>query len=372
LFTSPGFASNLTHTIIKETHENDAKSVASDNSNSTSVSISDEELALCGAPWAKEGMLCKRQAWETVGKKAKNNKWADVFVVIQKGQLSMFVFGESSSGGMNGGVVGGGNWAKNANQVGEFMLSHSLAHILPPPGIAKRPNCFVLSLADGAVYFFQAGTEELANEWVSTCNYWAARQSKDPLPGGVSNIEYGWSRVEDDVHPQDDDESISEAEKALEKERENRAKGEYSADTFSLRSQRSRLGIRLGDGFSTLRGGSNPYTERIYINEWKAPMPNMHISTFDEEGQLESLQRQTETLKEELKKHDGLKAPMTALVGAFLWFNSMASDDQWRCFSTLPSQLVSPRPSTTGTSARLTYSRRPSNTNCISIHSKRP
>jgi len=270
---------------------------------------------LFGAPWAKEGMLCKRQAWEMVGKKAKNNKWMDVFVVIQKGQLSMFVFGGSSRGGGGGGVVGGGNWAKNANQVGECMLSHSLAHILPPPGIAKRPNCFVLSLADGAVYFFQAGTEELANEWVSTCNYWAARQSKEPLPGGVSNIEHGWSRVEEDAHAQDDGEGIAEVEQTLARGRENRANGEYSADTFSLRSQRSRLAVRIGDGFSTLRGGSSPYTERIYINEWKAPMPNMHISNLDEEGQLESLQRQTEALKEELKKHDALKAPMTALVG---------------------------------------------------------
>ena len=315
MFTSPGFASNLTHTIIKETHESDAKSVASDTSHSTSVSISDEELALFGAPWAKEGMLCKRQAWEMVGKKAKNNKWVDVFVVIQKGQLSMFVFGVSSRGGSGGGAVGGGNWAKNANQVGECMLSHSLAHILPPPGIAKRPNCFVLTLADGAVYFFQAGTEELANEWVSTCNYWAARQSKEPLPGGVSNIEYGWSRIEDNVHVQDGDEGIPEVEKTVATERENRANGDYSADTFSLRSQRSRLALRIGDGFSTLRGGSSPFSERIYINEWKAPMPNMHISTFDEDGQLESLQRQTEALKMELKKHDALKIPMVALVG---------------------------------------------------------
>ena len=149
----------------------------------------------------------------------------------------------------------------------------------------------------------------------------------------------------------------------------------YSTPTCtsdSLRSQRSRLGIRLGDGFSALRGGPDPYTERIYINEWKAAIHNMHISNFHEEGRLESLQRQTETLKEELKKHDALKARITTLVGAFLRFDSMASDDQWRCFSTLPSQLVSPRPSTTGTSARLTYSRRPSNTSCISIHSKRP
>ena len=32
----------------------------------------------------------------------------DVFVVIQKGELSMFVFGEHGHGGSH--VVGGGNW----------------------------------------------------------------------------------------------------------------------------------------------------------------------------------------------------------------------------------------------------------------------
>ena len=296
------------------TDERDAKSVASDDSHLTSPPISDEELALLGAPWAKEGILCRRQYLERASKRAKIGKWMDVFASIQKGQLSMFVFGGSSSGRSGGGAVGGGNWAKNANQVGECMLSHSLAHILPPPGIAKRPNCFVLTLADGAVYFFQAGTEELANEWVSTCNYWAARHSKEPLPGGVSNIEYGWSRVEDSVDVQDDNEGMSEVERTLTRERDNRANGDYAADTFSLRSQRSRLALRIGDGFSTLRGGSSPYTERIYINEWKAPMPNMHISTLDEDGQLESLQRQTVGLKEELKKHDAFKVPMTALV----------------------------------------------------------
>jgi PH/SEC7 domain-containing protein len=79
-----------------------------------------------------------------------------------------------------------------------LQLSHSLAHALPPPGYNRqRPYCMVLTLASGAVFFFQAGTEELVNEWVQTCNYWAARQSKEPLAGGVSNMEYGWNRVSD-------------------------------------------------------------------------------------------------------------------------------------------------------------------------------
>ena len=241
------------------THESDAKSVASDDSQWT---ISDDDLALFGAPWAKEGMLCRKQYWERAGKRAKNNKWRDVFAVIQRGKLSMFVFAGSSSGGGGGGFRGGGNWTKNADLVGEYSLSHSSAYVLPPPGIGKRPHCFVLVFADGEVYFVQASTEELANEWVSTCKYWAARQSELPLPGAVPKMEYGWSRVEAGVHAQ--------------------------------------------DGF---------YTERIYIEEWKTPMPNMRISTLDEEGQLECLRGQIEALEEEMKEHNAVREPMTALVG---------------------------------------------------------
>lgn len=103
-----GFASNLSHTIIKEAQEDDRDSIKSDESQGTNISISDEELALHGPPWAKEGNLCRKQYWESTGKRAKSKAWLDVFVVIQKGELSMFVFGEHSAGG--GGVVGGGNW----------------------------------------------------------------------------------------------------------------------------------------------------------------------------------------------------------------------------------------------------------------------
>ena len=103
-----GFASNLSHTIIKEAQEDDDRSLQSQESSSTTISITDEELALLGAPWAKEGMLCRKQYWESSGKRAKDKSWLDVFVVIQKGELNMFIFGEHGRGGS--GVVGGGNW----------------------------------------------------------------------------------------------------------------------------------------------------------------------------------------------------------------------------------------------------------------------
>jgi hypothetical protein len=50
----------------------------------------DEELALIGTPWTKEGMLCRKIYRESSGKRAKVKSWLDVFVVIQNGELNMF------------------------------------------------------------------------------------------------------------------------------------------------------------------------------------------------------------------------------------------------------------------------------------------
>lgn len=80
----------------------------SDESGDSTVSITDEELALLGAPWAKEGMLCRKHYWETTNKRARSKDWLDVFVVIQKGELNMFTFGGGGGGATRD--VGGGNW----------------------------------------------------------------------------------------------------------------------------------------------------------------------------------------------------------------------------------------------------------------------
>ncbi|PCH43866.1 hypothetical protein WOLCODRAFT_138645 [Wolfiporia cocos MD-104 SS10] len=292
-----GFASNLSHTIIRETQEDDSHSVHSDAS-SGNISITDEELALLGPPWAKEGMLCRKQYYESTGKRAKSKTWMDVFVVIQRGELSMFVFGEHAHGSSS--VVGGGNWLENAQPVGKVLLAHSLAHALPPPGYNRqRPHCMVLTLANGGTYFFQAGTEELVNEWVSTCNYWAARQSKEPLAGGVSNMEYGWNRVLDPITRV---RSISEDAYTRDADNDN-------VSVCSGRSGRS----RLKEIAATVRAEKSPWVDRTVINEWKPPMPPTVPSTHDEETQLEALQRHVASLKDDLKQHNELRTPMMNL-----------------------------------------------------------
>ena len=105
---SLGFASNLTHSVIRE-HDDEVHSIDSHVSGSTLDELDEDELALLGAPWAKEGILWRKPSSEAGGKKLGNRKdWKQYFAVIQKSDLHLFVFGESSSSA--GGVVGGGNW----------------------------------------------------------------------------------------------------------------------------------------------------------------------------------------------------------------------------------------------------------------------
>ena len=160
----------------------------------------------------------------------------------------------------------------------------------------------VLTLANGGVYFFQAGTEELVNEWVSTCNYWAARQSKEPLAGGVSNMEYGWNRVLDPVTRA---RSISEDRYTAD-----------NSDNVSVRSERSgRSRFKQKDFPATVRAEKSPWADRVFINEWKPPMHPSVPSNHDEETQMEALQKHVAALKKDLVEHNELRTPMTKLVG---------------------------------------------------------
>lgn len=106
-----GFASNLSHAVIKE-HEADDEtgSIRSAATASTlDTELDEDELALLGAPWAKEGILSHKPITDKGGKKPKSRDWKQYFAVIQKGELFIFTFG-SGSGGSVGGAMGGGNW----------------------------------------------------------------------------------------------------------------------------------------------------------------------------------------------------------------------------------------------------------------------
>jgi hypothetical protein len=151
----------------------------------------------------------------------------------------------------------------------------------------------VLTLSNGAVYFFQAGTNELVNEWVSTCNYWAARTSKEPLAGGILNTEYGWNRVVDAL--------VHECSMPSKSSREVK-----QSDTESSTSS-TRVIFEGKEGASTTQSSYS-------INDWKPPLPPTVFSGHDEESQMEALQKHVTSMRRDLKRHDKLRQPMSALV----------------------------------------------------------
>ncbi|SPO20231.1 uncharacterized protein UTRI_00628_B [Ustilago trichophora] len=340
---TPGFASTLTQTIIKESMEEEAAAGNANLSGATENPLDEEDdddkLALAGPPWAKEGSLTRKQYWESAGKRSKDKSWTELFVVVSKGTLSMFRFdtGGSSSASVgtsskakgrpsaagsgsaaaSSAVLGGGNWLSNATCLGEISLAHSLANALPPPGYNKnRPYVFALTLPGGKVFFFQTGHEELVNEWVSTCNYWAARQSKEPLAGGVSNMEYGWNKV----LPQLSDDEYEELDNGTPPESSIYGGGQLASDNRSVRSGRSSkartFASPTGSAAPSIGTSSNAgfmSNERTFINEWRTPQLPTVPSTLSEERQLARLEKQVSTIESELTVHNELRQPMLSL-----------------------------------------------------------
>ncbi|OJJ61640.1 hypothetical protein ASPSYDRAFT_43552 [Aspergillus sydowii CBS 593.65] len=292
---SIGFANALSQAIIRE---DSANSIAStEDPERTGQLLEDETLELAGAPWAKEGSLKHKHHLDSVDKRAKERNWNECFAVIQQGWMRLFSFNASKSlrqkakqrhpGGV---VVGGGNWTENAEETWKFLLRQSIASALPPPGYSKsRPHVWALSLPTGAVHLFQAGTPEIVREFVSSANYWSARLSKEPLIGGISNIEYGWS-----------DAIINSA---LINSDSNRTPPSSSAPRPSIQSS-----IRSSIDQQVVR--PKLPADRVNISDWSPPQQSMVASNFTEADQLKSLQTYVKNVEDELQRHNELRPAM--------------------------------------------------------------
>ncbi|KAI5309596.1 hypothetical protein KEM55_002868 [Ascosphaera atra] len=205
-----GFANALGHAMAKDGN-NDGTETDDNDTNSLDMSgsmLDDDSLELVGAPWIKEGNVKHKHHLTEADKKAKDRNWNECFAVIQRGWLRLFSFDSSNTKasklrqwtekhGKDQGngpvVVGGGNWTESAEQVLQVKLRQTVAAALPKPGYSKsRPYVWALTLPTGAVHLFQVGTEDIVKEFVFTANYWAARLSKEPVQGAISNMEYGW------------------------------------------------------------------------------------------------------------------------------------------------------------------------------------
>ncbi|KAL4783940.1 hypothetical protein BJX76DRAFT_357503 [Aspergillus varians] len=292
---SIGFANALSQAIIRE---DSAHSIAStEDPERTGQLLEDETLELAGAPWAKEGSLKHKQHLDSVDKRAKDRNWNECFAVIQQGWMRLFSFNASKTirqkakqrhpGGV---VVGGGNWTENAEEIWKFLLRQSIASALPPPGYSKsRPHVWALSLPTGAVHLFQAGTPEIVREFVSSANYWSARLSKEPLIGGISNIEYGWS-----------DAVINSA---LINPDSNRSPPSSSGPRPSIQSS-----IRSSIDQQVVR--PKLPADRVNINDWTPPQQSMVASGLCEADQLKTLQTYVKNVEDELQRNNELRPAM--------------------------------------------------------------
>ncbi|RHZ49057.1 hypothetical protein CDV55_101043 [Aspergillus turcosus] len=291
---SIGFANALSQAIIRE---DSAHSITSVEEEGTAHLLEDETLQLAGAPWAKEGNLKHKHHLDSVDKRAKDRNWNDCFAVIQQGWMRLFSFSNTAKtmrqkpkqrphGGV---VVGGGNWTENAQEIWKFLLRQTIASALPPPGYSKsRPHVWALSLPTGAVHLFQAGTPEIVREFVSSANYWSARLSKEPLVGGISNIEYGWS-----------DAVINSALVHADSNRTPPSSGHRPSIQSSIRSSIDQQGVR-----------PRLPADRVHISDWAPPQQSMAASALPEEDQLKALQTYVKNVEDDLSRHNELRPAM--------------------------------------------------------------
>lgn len=307
---SIGFASALANTTIREEDP-----LGMDDDSELAPLLDDESLGLEGAPWAKEGMLHHKHHLEAADKRAKNRGWVKSFAVIEKGRMRLFSFPNKSQKNKStkGGAVGGGNWMDNAEELASFTLRQTLANELPPPGYNKqRPHVFALMLPTGGLHLFQVGTPEIATEFVSTANYWSARLSKEPLVGGVSNIEYGWS---DDIlnaallppRTRADSTSMRPSSSAR-----------MHSPTLSSSGVSARPSIQgsLRSGSIDISGRSSQRLlgDAVVLNNWTAPQQSMNRSGLREGKQLEALKAYINSVEEDLRLHNEFRSAVDLAV----------------------------------------------------------
>ncbi|KAI9724582.1 MAG: hypothetical protein M1828_003605 [Chrysothrix sp. TS-e1954] len=363
---SIGFANALSHAIIREEGSMMPEAPMENNV----PLLDDEELELAGAPWAKEGMVHHKHHLETTDKKFKDRTWYDNFAVVEKGWIRLFSFHKSSSsfsrthkpsklgmglaGSSSGNkapapVVGGGNWTSNAEAVGAFMLRQTQAIILPSPGYSKtRPHVFALTQPNGAIHLFQVGTQEILREFSQTVNYWSARLSKEPLVGGVSNVEYGWgdtainsallspnlpessrvsikesisgsapagtgSRTQVPFAPNFPPSAASAARGITHSPTSSQTLSISNRPSFqgSLRSRTSLDHNPTGTSSSFRRpAASSMPADRIQLSEWTPPQQSLYPSSLPEEDQLAALKRYVHSVDAELAHHNDLRTAM--------------------------------------------------------------
>lgn len=235
-------------------------------------------------PYIKTGLLVRKHLYERTDKKAPHRTWKDCLVSVEGGDLRMYKvdrFSREITASRNPPI-------DPSLLLGTVTLRHCLAVTLPPPGYsASRPHVFALQLPSGGVYLFQAAAADHVSAWVVICNFWAARESKEPLPGGITSIDYGWGTAYEEGDPsQDPDETDVISAGRL-----------PSSDSHQPISSRQLF-------------NDPPPQPKLppTIQEWHPPALPMVRSVLEEDAQLGALLRQISALDNELVDHMELRS----------------------------------------------------------------
>ncbi|KAG5369062.1 PH and SEC7 domain-containing protein [Yarrowia sp. C11] len=254
---SVGFSSALWNAVIREEYANSDGGAETELSEDDTVEFNEvSTLELFGPPWAKEGLL---KLVSGARRSRKRNSKDQVFVVVQRGYLKVFRFDRTPSAQSRSSSLGSGNWMQNATLISNVILVHTTAQI-------TVNSCFALTLPNGSQVTFQAGTNEIAKEYVYTCNYWAARVSLALPEELVTSSEYGWERP-----------------LKLYDEAEPKYLSAVNHNTVVVNAT------------------------SITLKDWEPPVASTVKSTLDEEDQLFSFQQHLQAVEQQLEEHSKLK-----------------------------------------------------------------
>lgn len=196
---------------------------------------------------------------------------------------------------------------KLTNQDPEIIsLIHSFAFRAEYSNGKKR-NVFILHLSDGSEWLFSAPNEAAANVWVNSVNYHAGRKSKQPMRGGMSSTNYGWSDLEDNNSPPKNQTIVQDTEI------ENAAMKSNITSVVLLSN--------LCNTENKIKG------QKVKLSPWNTPViPTRLVSKADEvrdyfyylqKEQLQLMIQQIDFVTKELDSHEAKFELMNKLVILF-------------------------------------------------------
>lgn len=152
-----------------------------------------------------------------------SHKFTEYFVVVSKGELRLYSFDPKLVKKQQTKMkklrkadallmyepeepsdIGDGNWLKNAAHVGNYNLCSSIAQVEKHVAHTSGPKKIHWSLTFPKVtkkqpkkFIFEAGTLEVASEFINTCNFWASKITAIPtMEESMSSLEYGWTNLD--------------------------------------------------------------------------------------------------------------------------------------------------------------------------------